>query len=73
MVRCTYFFDTYIIRRVCILYLKEIHGTNHGLHRHEDVLIDELNESSLVFIRVPGSMNDSHLFDKRGLPRLSRA
>lgn len=46
-------------------------GTDHGLHRREDVLVDQLDEAALVFVRVAGAMDDAHLFDKCALAALS--
>lgn len=46
-------------------------GTDHGLHRREDVLVDQLDEATLVFVCVPGAMDDAHLFDERALTALS--
>ena len=51
---------------------QRFHGANHGVHRHEDVLVDEFDETAPVVVRVTGAVNDSHLFDERALARLSR-
>lgn len=47
-------------------------GADHGLHRRVDVLVDQLGEAALVFVRVAGAMDDAHLFDKCALAALSR-
>ena len=62
-----------LVLRVGILVLdfKKLHGTDHGLHGHEDILKDQLDESSFVLIRITGSVNDAHLFDKGRLAGLS--
>jgi len=51
---------------------QSVHGANHGIHCHEDVLIDELDETAPVVVRVAGAVNDSHLLDERALARLTR-
>ena len=48
-----------------VLNFEKIHCSYHALHRHEDVLKDQFDESSLVVVSVPGSVNDPHLFDER--------
>lgn len=63
--------DTYYIRRIPILDLQEIHGPNHRLHCHENILVDQFNEPSLVFVGVPRTVYNSHLFDERGFTRLT--
>ena len=56
---------TYRTRRVLVLDLEKVHGSDHGLHGHEDVLVDQLDESSLVFLSEARAMDDSHLFNER--------
>lgn len=56
---------TYYIGRVCVLYLEKVHGSYHALHGHEYVLVDQFDEASLIFVRVSGTVNDSHLFNER--------
>ena len=51
---------------------QSVHGANHGVHGHEDILVDQLDESTSIIVRVTGAVNDSHLFDERALARLSR-
>lgn len=57
----------YYVGRVCILDFQHLHRSYHGLHCHKDVLIDQFNEPSLIFIGIAGTMDDSHLLDKRWL------
>ena len=52
---------------------KQIHSPDHALHGHEDVLKDQFNKSTLVFVRVSGTVDNTHLFNERRLARLSRA
>ncbi len=56
-----------------VLDFEKFHRSDHGLHRHEDVLKDQLDEASLVVVRVARSVDDAHLLDERGLARLSGA
>ena len=51
---------------------EKLHGTYHGLHGHENVLKDQLDESSLIFVRITGSVNDAHLFNEGRFPGFSR-
>ena len=52
--------------------MEHIHGSYHALHCHENILIDEFDETSLVLVRVTGSVNNTHLFDECRFTRLSR-
>ena len=56
-----------------VLEFEHLHGVDHALHRHEDVLVDELGETAPVLIRVADAVDDSHLLDEGGLPRLPRS
>lgn len=56
-----------------VLDLEEVHGANHRLHRHEDVLVHQLDEAPLVLVRVATAVNDAHLLDECGLARLTSA
>ena len=58
---------------VFVWYLERLHGSNHGVHGHVDVLIDELDERALVLVGVTRAVNDAHLLDERRLARLARA
>ena len=58
---------------ILVLDFKKLHGTNHGLHSHEDVLKDEFDEPSFVLVRITGSVNDAHLFNKGGFSGFSRS
>jgi len=51
---------------------QRVHGADHGVHSHEDVLVDELDEAAAVVVRVAGAVDDSHLLDERTLARLAR-
>ena len=64
---------TYMIAMIFIRdgWFEPVHGFDHTLHGHKDVLVDKLNEAPLILIGVPRTMNDPHLFDKGGLARLS--
>ena len=42
------------------------------MHRHEDVLVYELDEAAFVIVRVAAAMNDPHLFDERALAGFAR-
>ena len=53
--------------------LQHLHGADHALHRHEDVLKDEFDEAALVLVRVAGPVDDAHLLDEGRLARLSSA
>lgn len=50
-----------------------VHGTDHGLHGGENVLVDELGVAALVLVSVTRAMNDAHLFDEGALATLTRA
>ena len=54
-----------------VLDFEKLHGTDHGLHGHKDVLKDQLNETSPILFCVSRTMNDAHLFDKGRLAGLS--
>ena len=41
------------------------------MHGHKYVLVNKLDEASLVFFRVSTAVNDSHLFDECGLAGLT--
>lgn len=61
----------YLIMLVLVGDLERVHGSDHGLHGREDVLIHQLGEAPFVFVRVARPVDDSHLFDKRTLATLS--
>ena len=46
-----------------------IHSSDQTLYVHKDALKDKLNETAFIFFRVPSTIKDPHLFDKRGLSR----
>ena len=62
---------TYRTRRVLVLDLEQVHGPDHGLHRHEDVLVDQLDVRPLLLIWKASSVDDLHLLDERRLARLA--
>ena len=64
---------TDLVRRVSIGDAQCVHGANHRVHGHEDVLVDELNETASIVVRVTGAVNDSHLLDERTLAGLAGA
>ena len=64
---------TYRTRGVLILDLEKVHGSDHGLHGHEDVLVDQLDVRPLLLVRKACSMDDLHLLDERRLARLASA
>lgn len=43
---------TYLIVLVLVGDLERVHGSDHGLHGREDVLIHQFGEAPFVFIRV---------------------
>lgn len=64
--RCTHY-----VRGIAVLDLQEIHRPDHGLHRHEDVLVDEFDKASFILVRIAGTVDDPHLLDEGGLARLA--
>ena len=62
---------TYRTRRVLVLDLEKVHGSDHGLHGHEDVLVDQLDVRPLLLIWKASSVDDLHLLDERRLARLA--
>ena len=64
-------YASYRTSGIFVVYSEKVHGPDHGLHGHEDVLVYELDVRLLVLVRVTGPVNNPHLLDKRGLPRLS--
>lgn len=63
--------DTYYIRGITVLDFQEIHRPDHGLHRHENVLIHKFDKPSLVLVRVAGTVDNPHLLNEGGLARLA--
>ena len=57
---------------VLVLDLEQVHGPDHGLHGHEDVLVNQLDVRLLLLVREAGTVDDLHLLDERGLARLPR-
>lgn len=62
---------THYVRGIAVLNLQQIHRPDHGLHRHENVLVHEFDEASLILVRVAGTVDDPHLLDKGRLARLA--
>lgn len=54
----------YLILLAHILYPQSVHGSDHGLHGGEYVLVNQLREPFSIFIAVTRPMDDSHLLDK---------
>ena len=50
--------------------LQGLHGSDHGAHRHENVLIDDFDEAAFVVVRVARAMDNAHLFDEGALSTL---
>lgn len=55
---------TDLVGWITIWYIEGIHGPNHGLHSHEDILVHDFDEATPIRIRVSGSMDNSHLLDE---------
>lgn len=62
---------TYYVRGIAILDLQEVHCPDHRLHRHENVLVHEFDEPSLILVRVAGAVDDPHLLNEGGLAGLA--
>lgn len=62
---------TYYIRGIAVLDFQEVHRPDHRLHRHENVLVHEFDEPSLILVRVAGAMDDPHLLNESGLAGLA--
>lgn len=60
-------------RRVWMLVLnfKKVHCPYHTLHGHENILKDQLDESTFVIVGITGAMDNSHLFDEGWFTRFS--
>lgn len=54
----------YLILLTHVLYPQGVHGSDHGLHGSEYVLINQLREALSVFVTVTRPMDNSHLLDK---------
>ena len=63
----------YAVLGDAVLDLECVHGLDHGLHGHENVLINESDVATFVVIIIARAVNDAHLFDKRRLARFARA
>ncbi len=63
----------YLVALVAIRDTERVHGPDHRLHRHENVLVDKANKRALVLFRVATAVDNSHLLDKRGLAGLAGA
>lgn len=50
---------------------ERLHGSDHGLHGGEDVLVDQFGVAPLVVICVSSSVDNPHLFDEGTLSTLS--
>lgn len=47
-----------------VLNFKKVHRPNHALHGHEDVLKDQLDETTFVIVGITGAVDNPHLFDE---------
>ena len=65
--------NVYLVGGIAVLDFERVHGFNHGLHRHENVLIDDSDEAPLVIFCVATAVDNSHLLDERRLATLARA
>lgn len=63
--------STHPVIGIRILDVEGVHGANHGMHSHENVLVDNFDETTLVIIWVTRPVDDAHLFDEGALARLS--
>lgn len=63
----------YLILFTHILYPQGVHGSDHGLHGSEYVLVNQLCEPLSVFIAVTRPMDNSHLLDKGALATFTSA
>lgn len=61
---------TYLIVFILVWDLECVHRSDHGLHGREDVLIHQLGEAALVFVRVARPVDDPHLLDEGALATL---
>lgn len=50
-----------------------LHGSDHGLHGREDVLVDQFGETPFVLIRVARTVDNPHLLDKCALSTFTSA
>ena len=57
---------------VLVLYLEQVHRAYHGLHGHEDVLVNQLDVRLLLLVREAGPVDDLHLLDECRFARFSR-
>lgn len=64
---------SHLVMFILVRDLEGIHGSDHGLHCCEDILVHQFCKAPFVFIRVTWSMNDSHLLDKCAFATLSCA
>lgn len=51
---------------------EQVHGFDHTLHRHKNVLVHEFDEAPLILVRVARAVDDAHLLDEGRLSRLTR-
>lgn len=63
----------YLIVAADVLNFQYLHGADHRLHGHEDVLEHKFDEGLLVLIRIAAAVDDAHLLDECGLARLAGA
>lgn len=63
--------DTHYVQGIAVLDLQEVHRPDHGLHRHENVLVHKFDKPPLVLVRVAGAVDNPHLLNEGGLARLA--
>ena len=63
--------STYFVSGILVWYFQRVHGSDHGIHGHEYILVDQFDETALVLVRVTRAVNDTHLLDERTLARLA--
>ena len=44
---------THLILWVFVNYFERVHGSYHRIHCHKNILVDNLDEASLVILGVP--------------------
>lgn len=63
----------YLVVLIFVRDLESLHGSDHGLHGREDVLIDQFGKTLFVLVGIAGTMDNPHLFDECALPTLPSA
>lgn len=63
----------YLVVLIFVGDLERLHGSDHGLHGCEDVLVNQFDETPLVLVRVAGTVDNPHLFDECALSTFTSA